>query len=168
MLTVNDGDIIWVELMENGERLVFEANTKKPGELEEARLLGGLPFGTDIFIRAGTLREGFVVRSLGGQELEGQQVQVLKLTKKGRSGGMTRFRGFAAAFVKAWQVYISTEDAFVRRMEIIGQDGTVVTVSFANQTFNPEVDGSVFAYSPPENVKVMDVNETMTSVSKQQ
>ena len=145
-LTVQDSNVVWTYMpaMKVAHRLdprrIGEA--KEEGRDEEA--------GPPTF--EGMLRDSVVF--VGREMLEGEEVYVLEGPPP---GGLAAMTGVEFGKTTLW---IAVEDGLVRKQQTLNVQGEVVMSQVRTDVeVNVDLPDSLFTFTPPEDVQVMDMTE---------
>jgi chaperone LolA len=130
---VSDGTYLWYYV------------TADPGQVIRSPASAGAGF-VDLqsqFVGDPTQRYDYQLH--GQEQVAGRDAHVLTLIPKERGVGY-----------RSLKVWLDTRDYLARRFEITEDNGNVRRIDLANLQVNPTLPDSLFRYSPPPNVRVVD------------
>ncbi len=175
MRSVTDADgIQWIEMDMMGETQVIKMDMGQLKELSGALAgssfpgtMGGSPFGApespvnllesygemyDMTLRGREDLDGIAMYILEGKLKESLKEMLDPL-------GAAEEMGFSMDKIV---IYVGVDDGFVRKTVMLGADDTpFMTNEFMNVVLNPVLDDSLFEYTPPEGVEIMDMSKTL-------
>ena len=102
------------------------------------------------------MEKNFDLALVGEDELEGVAVYVIDGTPKTESDN-PQLKVIAEQMGRQ-RIYLGQEDGFARKIETYAKDGQtlVMSMQFKNLKFNEELADSLFAFTPPEGVPVLE------------
>ncbi|MFN3247574.1 MAG: LolA family protein, partial [Leptonema sp. (in: bacteria)] len=78
------------------------------------------------------------------KEIDGKKYYVLDLEQKVKIGGYEKMR-----------LFINADNFFIEKSIAEGSFGTKTTIEFSNIETNIELEGKLFQYTPPDNVRIV-------------
>ena len=184
--TVVDGTgTAWMDMDMMGQRMVMKMNMEDMMEMSNEMMGGGLGnalgggASQDPRRMLAMMNEMYEMTPAGMADIDGTKVYVV--------GGNLRDEVYGAAngetddpdvdadaedipfdpatilgTMSGVRLYLGAEDGFVRKMEMVADDGSVtMTQNYKNVVINAPIDDSVFTFTPPDGVEVMDMTGMM-------
>jgi len=166
-LMVMDGKTIWIEQKMNQKPVMAMKM-----DIAEMKELGGQEESptdeTNPFSRLQQLQSAHNVKNLGKTTLNGEEVYILEAIPKEPQPGekISKSEKMARDMISKMKIYITSEKALLRRIEMYGKDGAVwASQDYSNYNFDIDPDPSLFTYTPPEGVTVTDMTEMMKAMA---
>lgn len=168
---MDDSGMMWTEIDMGGMKQVTKLDMNKM--IETGSEIAGLPspaggIGGNPMEAIEQMMETFDLTLDGKDTIDGVEVYRLSAEVKDELKDQLDPTGQMAQMgvsMESIKMAIGVEDGFPREYSMLATDGTpVMTMTYSNLVLNPDIDPSVFDYTPPEGVQVMD----MTAMMEQQ
>lgn len=172
---VDDDNIMWIEMDMGGFKQIMKMDMALVQQLGgggmTSQLSGGTPFNTNQHPLRGIsdLENTYDMKLDAPAEVNGEAAYVVSGTMKSAAKEqMKQAPGGADAMAQMMngvRMSIRKSDYFPLKLEMLGPGGeTALAIDYENIRINPEIDPSIFDYTPPAGTQVMD----MTPILKQQ
>lgn len=163
----------WMEIDLNGKKIVSKAGkgSEEESDTAEDRLSGGFMgvFIQDLCTFLGEHAKKYDLKLARADVVDGVEVHVLtgallpEIREHFPEAGLKNGWGFVymnMGIADSTDIYVGKKDGFLRKVELRGRDGAVMlTMTIKNVMVNVSIDDSVFVYTPPDGVKVMDESD---------
>ena len=163
--------IMWSETDFGGMKQVVKMDMNKM--MEQSADLTGLPspgggLGGNPVEAVEQMLETFDLQLDGKDTIGGVEVYRLSASVKDELKGQMDPTGQMAQMgisLDGVRMAFGVEDGFPREYSMLGPDGNpIMSMTYTNLLLDPEIDASIFSYTPPEGVEVLD----MTAMIEQQ
>lgn len=160
MVMGQDG-LMWQDMTVGGQRRVMKIDMNQLPAGAMMRMNQNPADQMDPRKQLEQMEKNFDLALVGEDELEGVAVYVIDGTPKTESDN-PQLKVIAEQMGRQ-RIYLGQEDGFARKIETYAKDGQtlVMSMQFKNLKFNEELADSLFAFTPPEGVPVLDMAEMM-------
>lgn len=169
---VNDGNYLWTETNIGTLKQIYKMDMKEVLKLRKFSLPGMDTKGINeeqLIHPYKNLEQHYKIKWLGKKQIDGEDLYCIDtvLTEKGQEAfSKMGANGKMAASMGHHQViYCDSKTGFLRKLVMLNEMGLeIMTMKFSDFEKNPKLSPTFFKYTPPKNIKVIDMTEMVKSM----